>query len=252
MKTVYILILFLISLTSQAQNAMVDTLFSKANSLYSQNEYEEAITIYQKINSDGFVSAGLYYNLGNAYFKSNKIALAILYYEKALLLKPADKDIQHNLEYAKTFITDKIEAIPEVFYVRWYKILINLFPHDTWAIVSVTAFFLFLILLMVYLFSKNISLKKIGFFAGLFALLISLLTFIFSHQRHQIILDPGTAIIIAPTVSVKSSPDESGTDLFILHEGTKVSIEDELGNWREIEIADGSKGWMRIDDLGLI
>lgn len=240
---------FLVNLIfAQNINSKIDS----ANSYYNQNRYEDAANAYSEIIKTGYVSADLYYNLANSYFKLNKITLAILYYEKAKILSPGDEDIIFNLELSNKYIVDKIEVIPEFFITKWIKNFINIFSSNSWAIISIFSFLLFLILLSVYLFSRTILLKKIAFWGSILLLIVSIKSLVFSKLQYDSSEVDKKGIIKTETINIKSSPDYKGTDIFILHEGTKVELLDSIGNWYEIKISNGNKGWTEKENLYII
>ena len=160
------------------------------------------------------------------------------------LLNPGDSDTRFNLQVARQKTVDKIEPIGEFFLTRWIGTVEDVYSADGWAKWGVASFLLFIGCLVLFFFSKWIRLKKIGFFAGICFLLISLVANLFADSQQDKLLHRADAIVFASTVTVKSSPDASGTDLFILHEGTKVTIKSTLGEWSEIQLEDGNVGWM--------
>ncbi|MBN2612267.1 MAG: tetratricopeptide repeat protein [Bacteroidales bacterium] len=221
-----------------------DSLVQAGNNFYVNNDFQRAADTWQTVADSGFVAPELFYNLGNAYYKMNNYAYAILYYERALLLDPRNKDARFNLELANAHIVDKIEPIPQFFFNRWIENLVRTTTSNNWAILSISAFILCLILLLVYLFSGKIAVKKISFYFALVLFLTSVAAFLSSAQRKRMIEERKSAIIVAPSVTVKSSPNEYGTNLFVLHEGTKVETIDNIGQWFEIKISNGNKGWV--------
>lgn len=240
-------VVFLFSCTLSAQD--IFSLVEKGNQHYINEEFETAIQIYESVLDSGYEAAELYFNLGNAYFKSHKLTPAILNYERAALLSPNDDDIAYNLELARTYVTDNIDVLPQFFLKQWYTGLVRLLNTNRWAWISIIAFILFLLLFSVYLFNHGYRAKRVAFWFSLLLLFISVLTFVFSYQHHKMTTNHETAIVFSPSVMVKSSPDESGTDLFLIHEGTKVFIEDTLGIWTEIKLEDGNKGWLYTSDI---
>ena len=243
MKRLFLILLFIGSaVILQAQPGKV---LKEANDLYASNEFAKAIKSYETLVSQGYESSELYFNLGNAYYKNGEITKAILYYEKAKLLAPNSEDIQFNLELANQFVVDKIEPLPQPFFVKWGQSILNLFSSNQWAIFSIFTFIGMLILAVVYIFARNISVKKISFAIAVLSITVSLITFILAGKQKSKITHHNEGIIFATTVTVKSSPDESGTDLFVIHEGLKAQIKQELGNWYEIRIADGNSGWIQ-------
>lgn len=227
-----------------------NSVFDKGNQLYGEGEFEKALEEYKKIIDSGHESAELYYNMGNACYKSLQYTWAILFYEKALRLAPKDEDIKANLELVRKYhVTDDIEIIPEVFINKWFRSFRKSFSADTWAYASVVAFILFLVLAGLYLFSAKRGLKKMGFGLGIVFFLISVFAFNYTQKSRKELLSHNEAIIFTPSVIIKSSPDQNGKELFTLHEGTKVSIKDESNNYFEIRIADGNVGWLLKTDV---
>ena len=221
-----------------------ESTLKEAEEAYAKEDYTQAIELYESVLKSYGESAMVYYNLGNAYYKAGKVAPAILNYERALLLNPGDSDTRFNLQVARQKTVDKIEPIGEFFLTRWIGTVEDVYSADGWAKWGVASFVLFIGCLVLFFFSKWIRLKKIGFFAGICFLLISLVANLFADGQQDKLLHRADAIVFASTVTVKSSPDASGTDLFILHEGTKVTIKSTLGEWSESQLEDGNVGWM--------
>lgn len=247
-KIVFLLLLQSLTLAAFAQQ----TVIKEAETAYTKEEYGKAAELYEKVLKESGESPEIYYNLGNAYYKAGKIAPAILNYERALTLDPGDGDIRFNLQIAKQKTVDKIEPIGEFFLSRWLDTLENLGGTDTWARTGIICFILFIGCLILFFFSKWLRLKKIGFYVGLLLLLLVIFANIFAKHQKDELIDRTHAIVFAPTVTVKSSPDASGTDLFILHEGTKVQVKSTLGQWSEIALEDGNVGWMPSKDIEII
>jgi len=197
-------------------------------------------------------SAALNYNIGHAHFKLNNVPESILFYERALLLKPGDDNIKYNLQIAKTLVVDKFDEIPRLFFARWFDFLSLMFSANGWAVISIITFILFLLLLSVYIYSSRYRNKVLGFWAAILFLLISGSSLALTLRNKSLVYDSRQAVIFSPSVNGKSSPDDSGTDLFVLHEGSKVSIEDEVGEWYEIKLSDGNKGWIPSNSLEII
>jgi len=226
--------------------------FSEGVALYTSNSYQEALDVWTGLYNAGYRSADLAFNMGNAYFKLNNIPGAILFYERALLLRPADEDVRYNLAIARSMTKDKFEEIPEPFFVRWYDFLSLVLPSNTWAVLSLTTFIVCLALLSVYIYSSRFRIKVTGFWLALFCLVFSLSSLAFSTRNKSLVHDGNKAIIFTPQLSGKSSPDASGTDLFVIHEGTRVTLTGELGEWYEIRLSDGNKGWVPSNSLDVI
>ena len=235
-------LIFAISIFSVTTSSAVTKV--EADSAYARGEYQQAIKDYEALLKQG-ASADLYYNLGNAYYRTENITRAVLNYERALLLSPGDRDIRFNLQIAQAKTIDKIVPESEMFFFTWYRSLVNLMSVDGWARTSLVSLALLIVLLLIYLFSDRIWLRKIGFFGGIVLLLLFVMSNVFAWQQKQNLLYRKGAIVIVPSVTVKSTPASNGTDLFVLHEGTKVNITDgSMKGWKEIRIADGKEGWI--------
>ena len=225
---------------------------AEADSAYVRGQYQQAIAHYEALLKQG-ASADLYYNLGNAYYRTENIPEAVLNYERALLLSPGDRDIRFNLQIARSKTFDKIVPESEMFFVTWYRSLVSMMSVDGWARTALVALALIIILLLVYLFSERIWLRKAGFFGGVALLVLFVGANIFAWQQKKDLLNRKGAIIFAPAVTVKSTPAANGTDLFILHEGTKVVITDgSMKEWKEIRLADGKEGWIESKHIRVI
>lgn len=217
---------------------------AEGDSAYMRNDYASAIQIYENLLKNG-EAAEVYYNLGNSYYKADDIAKAILNYERALLLQPGNADIRANLEIARSKTIDKVIPVPEIFFVAWTKSLINSLSVDAWAKLGVVFFILLLISLYLFFFSKQIAGKKTGFIGGIVFLVLVVLSNVFAAQQKNELTDRNAAIVLSPSVTVRSTPSESGTSLFILHEGRKVEIKDNtMREWKEIRLEDGKVGWV--------
>ncbi|MBP7731363.1 MAG: SH3 domain-containing protein [Bacteroidales bacterium] len=251
MRKLFFLLLLLtsVNILYAVNTEFPDEKFKQGTELYISGKYQEALEIWLSIYNSGFRSANLNYNIGNAFFKMNDIPHAILFYERALLLKPADEDISYNLQVARTFVVDKFVEVPELFFVTWFNFIALIIPSNTWAIISIISFVLFLSLFSVFLFSSAHRVKAITFWCAIVMFLISGSSLAFSLRNKRLVTDSGKAIIVSPQVNGKSSPDISGTDLFLIHEGTKVTVTDSVGNWYEIRLPDGNKGWVTSNSL---
>jgi tetratricopeptide (TPR) repeat protein len=253
-KKRYILIIIFISLfvsIAVSQDTNKDK-FYQGVTYFTAGSYKEALQIWTDIYNIGYRSANLDYNIGNAYYKLNNIPLAILFYERAYLLKPADENINYNLQIARTLIVDRFQEIPELFFIKWYNFVSLFLSTNSWAKISITSFILFLLLLSLYIFSSRYRHKVIGFWLGVFFIVLSLTSLAFTIRNKSLVFDSHKAIISSPMVNGKSSPDKSGNDIFVLHEGTKVTVEDEVGEWSEIRLSDGNKGWVPLNSIIII
>ena len=241
-KKIYIttILLIIIQLGFANNSAILDS----AEAAYAKGNYQNAILLYDSVINTGYEASELYYNLGNSHYKISNIPTAILYWEKALKLKPNDDDIIFNLKVANTLIADKIEPVPEIFFKQWWKTLCNLFSSNAWTKIGLSTFFIFIILLALFRLSRRLALRKASFWLGIVFLFFSLLSFGFAYTQHKNITAHKQAIVFTPTVTVKSSPNENSTDLFVIHEGLKIDLLDNIGDWYKIKIANGSIGWI--------
>ena len=231
-----------------AQNP-ADEWFDQGNTAYNSGDYGNAVELYQKILDSGMESVPVYYNMGNAYYKMREYPMAIYCYEKALKLDPSNEEVQTNLEIANLAIVDKIEPVPQSFIVRWWRSLRAMCSSDLWAWCSVGAFALLLICAFLFFRSRRVGLRKLGFFMGLIFLIVFALSVVFAAQLRHAATTQDQAIIMTSTVTVKSSPAEASVDLFVLHEGAKVTILESSNGWNKIRIANGSVGWLEADDM---
>lgn len=216
----------------------------QANDLYAKGDYSNAAKQYEKILSNNAVAPELYYNLGNAYYKSNEIGRSILNYERALRLSPSFDDARFNLELAQLKVVDNIVPSANFFIGRWIQNLIKLLTSNQWIIISFGGFIFCLISAFLFIFGPTRVTRKISFYFAVILLAVSFFTLVFSGVRKVQMYNHQEAIVMSGVISVKSSPDKSGTDLFQLHEGAKVSIKSTLGSWTEIKLANGGIGWV--------
>ena len=247
------ILLAVISLTSYFSSLTSNAVTkAEADSAYVQERYQQAAKDYEALLKQG-VSADLYYNLGNCYYRMDQMTQAVLNYERALLLSPGDKDIRFNLPMARSKTIDKITPESEMFFVTWYSSLVNVMSVDGWARTALVALIVAIVLALFYLFSDRIWLRKIGFFGGIIALLLFLVGNLFAWQQKSNLTQRTGAIIIKSAVNVKSTPSKNGTDLYILHEGTKVTVTDSsMREWRKIRVADGKEGWLEVSEIEVI
>ena len=247
-----LLLVFYLLLTPSLHTPASAVTKVEADSAYVRGEYQKAIDSYEALLKKG-VSAELYYNLGNAYYRTENITRAVLNYERALLLSPSDPDIRFNLQMARSKTIDKIVPEQEMFFVTWYRSLVNMASVDGWAMIALVCLGLAIVLALIYLFSDLIWLRKVGFFGAFLMIIIFVCSNIFAHQqKNQLVYRTG-AIITESAVTVKSTPAKNGVDLFILHEGTKVTIIDaSMKEWKEIRLADGKEGWIETRQMEAI
>ena len=224
--------------------SQVDDIMAKGNKFYRDGSYEKAINEYGQLVNEGYFGTSLYYNLGNSYYRVGKIGYAILYYEKALKLSPSDEDVQHNLNFARLSTVDRIQPLPKFFLFDWWESLLNSFSENGWAYIVFVVYLLLIILVALYFFARSVVQQKIIFFSSIavvFILAICVSLLIVKVNREETLK---SGIIVKQAVTVKSSPEATGTDAFVIHEGLKVNIEDKLDAWVKIRLADGKVGWI--------
>ena len=239
---------------AQAQKSAAPVHVTKAmgDSAYVRQQYQQAIADYEALLKKG-VSADVYYNLGNAYYRTDNITRAVINYERALLLSPGDPDIRVNLQLARSKTIDKIIPESEMFFVTWYRSLVNIMSVDGWATMSLVSLAIAIILALCYLFSGRVWMQKTGFFGAFAMIVIFGLSNLFAWQQKDQLVNRTGAIVISPAAAVKSTPANGGTDLFIIHEGTKVEITDSsMKEWKEVRIADGKEGWIKASMIEMI
>lgn len=242
-KLLFIAALLLSFVSASAQTK------AEADSAYVQERYEQAISLYNKLLETG-ASASVYYNLGNAYYRTGDMAHAILAYERAYLMEPGDADIRFNLQLARTKTIDKIVPESEMFFITWFRQMIDWYSADQWGRAVVVCFALFVVSLLLYFFAGRMLWRKVGFGVGVCTLILAVLFHIFAYQQQQKLLVRTHAIVMSSSLTVKSTPSISGTDLFVLHEGTKVEITDDtMKDWKEIRLADGKVGWVPVKTI---
>ena len=234
---------------SMAQNT---SLFEEGNTLYSNGKYYEAIEKYEEVLNTGLHSAEVYFNLGNAHYKLNRIAPSIYYYEKALLLSPKDKEIKNNLSYAQNMTIDAIEVVPEIGISRFLRSAIKMFSFDTWAFLSVGFMIVFVIIFMTYYFTSSTNKKRFTFVTSIISAFLTILFLSFAFQKQAMDNKDNPAIVFAQESSVRTDPNLGGEEAFLLHEGTKVRVLDTINNWTEILLTDGKTGWIVSDDIRML
>jgi len=229
-----------------------DSLYTQALKLYEEGRYEAAMESWELLVEEGNEAAILYYNMGNAAYRSNNIGKAILYYEKTLQLNPGHGDAMHNLEFVSRYKVDAFEEVPTFFLRTWMHKLVKALPEKAWSIMALTFLVLSLAALLLYIFTRGLTLKKLGFFLALIGLILFFFTLGAALRSHRDVVKPHSAIVLHPSVVIRSTPSESGTDLFILHEGTRIELKEAVGDWYNIRIVDGREGWIPARAMGVI
>lgn len=248
-KNIFVLSIFCLkAMTIFSQNDN-NTLFENANQQYSKGNYDKAIELYKSILNNNVESSEVYFNLGNAYYKTNKIGWAILNYEKAKKLSPQDEDIETNLALANLKTEDKIDALPQLFIYNWLDNITDSMSEKSWSVLCIVVVIVSLVLFVIYFLSVTINTKKVFFYLASFSMVIAICLFFFAQHSYHQIKNSVQAIIVSPTTTINGSPTEKSTKLFILHEGTKVSVTDEDNAWVEIKLANGNVGWVLKKDI---
>ena len=246
------LLLMLVPFGSQAADAYPDSLWNAGVAAYSDGRWTDAVQVWSDIEGLGLAAPELYCNLGDAYFRQNSLAEAILYYSRALKLDPSNADARYNLEFAKSLTQDKIDSVPEFFLLSWMRRLCWTLSSDIWAWLSLFFAGLMLGMALLFLLSSG-SARKWGFFAGIAAALLLILTLVFAAWQRRDYYRADDAVVMRPVVSVKSSPSGADTkSLFILHEGTTVELLDSVGDWCDIRLSDGREGWLQKEEIEVI
>jgi tetratricopeptide (TPR) repeat protein len=222
--------------------------FEQANQLYLQAKYPDAVAQYEKIVQSGFESGELYFNLGNAYYKSGNIQKAILNYERARQLLPRDEDVQFNLQLANLQVVDKIDAVPRLFVYRWVDSMLALFSLSTMGWIVYSFFILTLAAFAFFLYARTYTQKRLSMFAGLVFSTALILTMIGYGVQSYKESNTEFAIVMSDVANIKAAPDSKGNDLFVLHKGLRVQVLDSVNHWRKIRLADGKVGWIPEDD----
>lgn len=253
-----IIIAMFILLTLPAQQLFAldslsnDQYFQQATTSYQQEDYGRALENYMEIVNDGNQGAVLFYNIGNCYFKLNEKAEALLWYERALRLDPSNEDIKHNISYVNQTLIDKIDAMPKLFITRWWNDLSQRMTSNEWAICSIVFCSLFLAAVLLIFISRRRWLRSTSMLFSIFLLLCFVFTVLFSRKEQMRYVKNPEAIVMQSVAIAKSTPTSSGSDLFVIHEGLKVGIVDNVGEWYEIRLPNGEKGWLEAGDLEII
>ncbi len=245
-KIVFAIALFLSFMASSQE---IVKLFAEANTFYKEGDYNRAIGLYLGIEEQGFESDDLFFNLGNSYYKLNKVAPSIYYYEKALKINPRHEDALFNLSFAKRMTIDVIDELPKSFLQRFSENVIQKLPFDTWAIIAVVASFLASLLFLLYHFSSSSKTKLFYFNTTILSVFVLGLSVFFAFSNFDTVQKNRIAVIFATKTEIKNAPTNSSDEIFELHEGTKVLILDELDDWKKIKLADGKTGWIKEEDL---
>lgn len=248
MKKIFSIIMLLIAVSSYAAD---DARMQQALSLCQEGKFDEAVNTYEAILGEGRESATLYYNLGYAYYKSGQLGKAILNMERAQRLNPTDTDVKANLEQAYS-LTDQMQTIEPVFFVRWWHQFTNILNSDGWAVLFIILFVVMLLGIGAFLFADVIALRKVGFFSAIIVFFLAVVSLSISISKRNSVLYSQEAIIMSASVTLTTSPDKNGTEMAVLHEGTHLTIVSELGEWIEVQLKDGNIGWLKKSEVEVI
>ncbi len=247
MKHITTIIALLLSLAVNA--AEPDSLRMAADSLYAADQFREAAQLYSQLPP----TAAVCYNLGNCYYRADDVARAVLWYERASMLSPGDGDIRFNLDMARSKTIDKVTPRHELFFVGWYRTLVNVASVDSWAYMSIAAFVLALVFLALCIFLPGVTVRKVSLTLCVLFFLVTVMGNVCAFSQRHALLHRTGAIVMDASAVVKSTPSASGNDLFVLHEGTRVEIRDDtLNDWYEVELADGKVGWLESKQVEII
>lgn len=222
---------------------------AEAEKAYKANEFSQALTLYTEIEKQGFTSPELLYNIANCYYKLNKIAPAILYYERAKLLAPSDADIETNLALANSKVTQKVDKLPQIMISTWIDSIAVLFSSNVWSVFSLLAFASFVFMAGVFVFSTGVNIRKAMLVLGLLAFVFTLGTYFFASKQYAVNAEHRFAVVFEPSIEARSAPEGGGTALFTIHEGIKIEVVKQDGDWAEIKLPDGKIGWLPVSSF---
>lgn len=243
-------ILFLLLVVTSSINAQsVDSLFVQANNLYKTEQFQAAIDIYNKIESKNMISSDLYYNLGNSYYKLNKVGPAIFYYEKALQLSPDNEDVKNNMVFAKRLALDNIKPLPKTIWQKINKNYLQLLTYNEWAMIVVVFSFLAGLLFLLYYFNNTSGKKRLFFVTSMVAFICLFISLTITYNQYSYLKNTKEAIVFSAESEIRNAPTFNSEKVFTLHEGTKVFVLDAVDNWKKIKIADGKLGWIIASEI---
>lgn len=243
-------LLFLLFIVTQIGVAQTtEDLFKNANEYYKNEKIEEAIVLYEKIESQGFISSELFYNLGNAYYKLNKVGPSIYYYEKALKLNPLNEDVKNNLVFAKRLALDNIEELPKTVFQKLNQNYLQQLSYNQWSFIVVAFSIIGSLLFLLFYFASSPSKKRFYFITSSLSFVFLILSFLITYNQYSFTKNNKVAIVFAEKTEVRNAPTLNSEEVFELHEGTKVIVLDEIDDWRKIKIADGKLGWIIANEV---
>jgi len=244
MRRTILFIIILFACTKGMTGQTPEERYSQAGELYSSGDYSGAAAIYKTLWEEGFRGEDLLYNTGNAFFKAGDNASAILFYERAKLIAPADEDIDYNLQIARSRITDRFETVPQLFFVRWFDFMALLTSSNIWAVSALVMFISSLMLALIFLTRSRARGRLLSFWLSIASLVMAFLMISLAVRNNSLVNHNRNAVISCSIVTGRSAPGETGNELFVLHAGTTVTVEQELGEYLEVRLPDGNKGWI--------
>lgn len=245
MKKIFYTVVILFAAITVFANENADTLIARAETYYTQKQYDSALTLYMQVYDQNLHSADLFYNIGNTYFRSDDLARSILWYERALLVNPKHHEARVNLEFVNARQIDKVVALPLGIVAQFFQKTHQMFNYTTWAVLSLAFLALFLAAVAGFLFAQTVKMKKLSFGVGIFALVLAVLSFFCATAHKNFIENNNEAIVLEPTIVIKNEPNNKATDLVTVHEGLKVQLLKTYGEWANVRLLDGKEGWVK-------
>jgi pentatricopeptide repeat protein len=245
----FLALIFLFVLFTNSGFASNNELMQQAGEFYRNGEFDKAIQIYEELRDEGYEGTSLFFNLANSYYRIGKLGYAILNYERAIKISPTDEDVKHNLSFANLSTVDRIQQLPTFFLFEWWEALLASLSINGWTYTAYFFYFVLIFLFVFYFFAKTISQQKLILFSGLGALIFFVITvslLVVKINRDQTYI---SGVVVEQSITVKTSPDPKSTDAFVVHEGLKVNLEDNLDEWIKIRLADGKVGWVENDSV---
>lgn len=249
-KIFYLIVLFTVSIQGFTQTS--NELFDDANSLYKNSKYQEAITVYKKIIASNVISSELYYNLGNCYYKLNKVAPSIYNYEKALKLDPSNSDARNNLVFARRLTLDRIDNLPKSLLQKFNTNYISKISYNQWGVIAILFSFITVILFLLYYFYHTSSKKRLFFATSVLSFILLIVTLSISFHQYNKKKSTVEAVVFNIEVSVKNEPTKDADEAFIIHEGTKIFVLDKVDDWIKIRLSDGKIGWLKTNSIKIV
>lgn len=247
-KVIYLLLaFFFISVKGFSNDLLI-----KAEKAYDSKKYKEAIADYEQLIKDGYRSYELYFNLGNAYYRNNEMGKAIYYYELARKEEPNDEDVRINLGIAAAKTIDKIDA-KENFFISAVKTnVLSSFSTNSWAWLSIISLAVACILFFIFINSVILIVKRIALFVSSVSLICFFVTYFLGYSALKSRVENKFAIITVHEIKVMNEPTQTATSKFSLHEGTKIRVVENNGDWVLIKLDNGNEGWVKLSDVGII